>query len=323
MKWSPGPALLAVLMAALPAHGQGFAQDQALRATLVKRPSTNHPLRDFATHLAPGIVPPKGCTRQDFDLAHQMGVAPDLTGCVPSAVEGWIRSLLRMRPIVLPGGPDAENTAIIKQDPHPGQMLKGLETFTLYLAVPTSVQGTGTTDSGQPAAPVTPPGTTAGTPMAATPGTLPPTTTETPAAPTAGTPQPGALNKFAPVGVPLQQPPTGVQTPLTPLPHILFPPEPGSWTQAWNRFWDGLNPLWVAAGVLAGGLGAWRLVNPSRPILTGTPTVHCEVTWARGAAPRWRDDRHVILNAPLIDVELSLGPALITAARILDERLEP
>ncbi len=284
------------------------AHAQARWAAKVQARSTFHPFRDLATLVAPGIVPPKGCAPQDIDLARKRGVAPDLTGCLPGDVGRLIWAHLGMRPQVSPDGPDARTTPIIDKDPPAGQPLAREGTFTLFLPRQTI------TPTAQPAAtPAPPPAVTPATQPAATPAPVaglaaPPSPT-----PSAGTPQAGDTNSSAPTGA--------SSSPQTPA--VVVPPKPGPWTEAWNWFWDGLNPLWVMAGVLAAGFGVRRLLQPPRIVLPGPPTVSCDLTMGRGASPRWRDNRHIVLNAPLIDVEFSFGPAIISPLQNLGERLEP
>lgn len=119
MRWVSAALAAVLVVAGVPVRAIG---GQALpTSAIATRPSTFHPIRDFATRLVPMIVPPKGCSRQDFDRASESRVVPDVTGCLPGEVEGFIRTLLKMTPQVSPDVPNALSTPIIGQSPLPGR----------------------------------------------------------------------------------------------------------------------------------------------------------------------------------------------------------
>ena len=271
--------------------------------------SAFHPFRNLAAQVAPSLVPPKGCTRDVFALASRTRVAPDVTGCLPGAIQGFIRASLDAIPVAVPEGPDALSTPIVDQSPRPGQHLG--RTFTLILAspapaatVPTTTSATGaTTADTQPSSAGGPPETAA-------------TTSPAPSAPDV----PGTKT---PTSKPAPATGDGAQAPSPTPPADFGPPPPPLATQLFDWFWDGLNPVWAAGLLLIAGWGAWRLSHPARLVLTGRPSVLCEIHRPGGFGPTWRDDRRIALNAPMLDLVLIRGRVAAESLQVIGERQTP
>ena len=300
-------AALVLLMAVPPA-----AQAQDVRARSAKAVSTFDTIRNLATQVMPGLIPPKGCTRQDFDRAHEAGVAPDVTGCAPAQVVDLIGGLLGMAPYLTQTGPEAMRTPIVGQDPLPGRRTTPGARFTLILPGPAAATTPATPAPNDPAP--AGPAPTAPEPTAQVPTAPDPTAPEKP--PLAETTRPSQQAGANPAAdLPVD--------PVQAAGAIVPPPPPSLGQQIVERFRGGLNPLWAAAALLAATFGASRLLRPRRVLLAGAPTVRCEMSLARSGQAQWKDARHIVLAAPLFEVRIIPEATLAGPLTVLSERLAP
>lgn len=272
--------LLMLAGATAPAAAQNLASE------LVARSSTFHPFRDLATELTQGVIPPKGCTPLVIRQAAANGIAPDLTGCEPSMVEGPIRMFLRMTPEVSPAEGTVAGALVVDQSPKPGQAVAKGGTFELMLPRPPVKQ------------PVDQP-------------------SSDPSSPTNGHKTASVDQADQNVPVTLICPKGWVRTSESSCVPLRSP-----WRRLADWFWDGLNPLWAPGLPLAAAL-AWRLFAPRPTMLPGTPTVDIELRQLRPAI-RFEQPTHAVRHMLAVDLVMRpSAPAVDPHLTVSAERIAP